>query len=62
MIKNGGKPDFNRYINNECRKSLCWTNKSRKIMKYNWMHEESRNKRNIVINDFKVFVGLTIVC
>ena len=30
IIKNGGKPDFKTYSNIECRKSLCWTNKTKK--------------------------------
>ncbi len=35
IIKNRGKPDFKTYSNTECRKSLCWTNKTRKSIKYN---------------------------
>ena len=42
IIKNGGKPDFKTYGNEECRKSLCWTNKTRKSINYKWMQEESR--------------------
>ncbi len=30
IIKNGGKPDFKTCRAIECRKSLCWTNKTRK--------------------------------
>ena len=62
IIKNGGKPDFKTYSNIECRKSLCWTNKTRKAINYKWMQEESRGTKYIIINNFKVFVGLPIIC
>ncbi len=35
IIKNGGIPDFKTYSSIECRKSLCWTNKTRKAINYN---------------------------
>jgi hypothetical protein len=62
IIKNGGKPDFKTYGTTECRKSLCWTNKTRKAINYKWMQEESRGNNYIVINNFKVFVGLPVIC
>jgi hypothetical protein len=42
IIKNGGKPDFKTYESIECKKSLCWTNKTRKAINYKWMKVESR--------------------
>jgi hypothetical protein len=62
IIKNGGKPDFKTYRKTECRKSLCWTNKTRKSINYKWMQEESRGVPYIVVNNFKIFVGLPIIC
>jgi hypothetical protein len=32
IIKNGGKPEFKKYGNEECRKSLCWTNKLENLL------------------------------
>ena len=32
VVKNGGKLNFNTYDNKECKKSLCWTNKTRKLI------------------------------
>jgi hypothetical protein len=34
IIKKGGKPDFKKYSNTECHKTLCWTNKTRKAINY----------------------------
>jgi hypothetical protein len=62
IIKKGGKPDFKKYSNTECRKSLCWTNKTRKAINYKWMIKEADDKKYIIINNFKVFVGLPIIC
>ena len=58
----GGKPNFNKYGKVECRKSLCWTNKTRKEINYKWMLEESKDKPYIIINNVKVFCGLPIIC
>ncbi len=62
IIKNGGKPDFKTYGTTECRKSLCWTNKTRKAINYKWMQEESRGVDYNIVNNFKVFVGLPVIC
>jgi hypothetical protein len=62
IIKKGGKPDFKKYGNVECRKSLCWTNKTRKSINYKWMMKESNDQKYIIINNFKVFVGLPVIC
>jgi hypothetical protein len=45
IIKNGGKSDFKTYCNTECRKSLCWINKTRKSINYKWMQEEARGNK-----------------
>ncbi len=62
VIKNGDKPDFKTYNNTECRKSSCWTNKTRKSNNYKWMIKEAENQKYIIITNFKVFVGLPIIC
>jgi hypothetical protein len=59
IIKNRDKPDFKTYGTTECRKSLCWTNKTRKAINYKWMQEESRGVDYIIVYNFKVFVGFT---
>ena len=61
IVKDGGKPDYKTYGNTECRKSLCWTNKTRKLINNKWMLEESKNKKYIVVNNIKVFVGLPVI-
>ena len=61
IIKKGGKPDFKKYSNTECRKSLCWTNKTRKAINYKWMIKEAEDQKYIIINNFKVFLGLPII-
>ncbi len=62
IIKNGGKPDLNTYGTTECRKSVCWTNTTRKAINYKWMQKEATDKTFIIINNFKIFVGLPIIC
>ena len=62
LIKNGGKPDFKTYSNTECRKSLCCTDKTRKAINYKWMQKEAKDKKYIINNKFKVFVGLPVIC
>ncbi len=62
IIKNGCKPDFKTYRTTECRKSLCWTNKTRKAINYKWMQEESRGVDYIIVNNSKVFARLPVIC
>ena len=62
IVKNGGKSDFKSYGTTECRKSFCWTNKTRKTINYKWMQGESRGVEYIVVNDIKVFVVLPVIC
>ena len=44
LVKDGGKPDYTAYGKTECRKSLCWTNKTRKLINNKWRLEESKKK------------------
>ncbi len=34
IVKNWGRPDFKAYETTQCKKSLCWTNKTRKEINY----------------------------
>jgi hypothetical protein len=61
IVKEGGKINYKTYDNKECRKSLCWTNKTRKLINNKWMVDESKNKKYIVVNNIKVFVGLPVI-
>ncbi len=49
-ITNVGKPDFRTYGTTECRKSLSWTNKTRKAINYKWMQDEGKDNVYIIIN------------
>ncbi len=56
-VKEVGKPYFKMYDNKECRKSLCWTNKTRKLINSKWMVDASKkNKKSTVVNNFKVLL------
>jgi hypothetical protein len=59
--KEGGKPNCKTYNNKECRKLFCWTNMTRKSINNIWMVDESKNKKYIVVNNIKVFVGLPVI-
>ena len=61
-VRNGGRPDFSTYGKTECRKSLCWTNRRRKLINNTWMLKEAKNKKFVVVNNIKVFVGLPVIC
>ena len=62
IVRDGGKPNFSTYDNKECKKSICWTNRTRKLINNKWMVKESKDKKYIVVNNIKVFVGLPIIC
>jgi hypothetical protein len=46
----------------EQRKSLAWTNKTRKAINYKWMMKESLNNKFIIVNNIKVFKSLPFIC
>ncbi len=35
---------------------------TRKAINYKWMQEESRGVDYVIVNNFKVFVGLPVIC
>ena len=61
IVKNGDKHNFKMYKNNECRKSICWTNRTRKLINNNWILKEAKNKKIIIVKNIKVFVGLPVI-
>jgi hypothetical protein len=62
LSKHGKFNDVSKYGNKEQRKSLAWTNKTRKAINYKWMMKESSDKKHIIVNNFKVFKSLPVIC
>ena len=60
-VKQGLSIDFSKYGKKECRKSIAWTNRTRKIINNEWMLKESKGKTFYVINNCKVFSGMPII-
>jgi hypothetical protein len=60
-IRNGQNFDKSSYGKKECRKSLCWTNGTRHIINQKCMNQEAINKKYIIMNEIKFFVGLPII-
>ena len=61
-LRNGEKPKIELYGNKECRRSICWTNKMRKVINERWNMEESKTRPYIIINNIKVYKDLPLVC
>ena len=59
--KKGDKIDVTKYGNKEQRKSLAWTNKTRKAINAQWMMKEALGKKYIIVNNIKVFKTLPII-
>lgn len=60
-VKKGHDIDLSNYRKKECRKSIAWTNMTRKIINNEWMLKESKGKECYFINGCKVFVSLPII-
>jgi hypothetical protein len=60
-VRNGDKINFKNYGSKECRKSLCWTNRTRNIINKRWMLKEAEGKEYILVNNWKIFPGLPII-
>ncbi len=39
-----------------------YVGQTRKSINYKWMMKESNDQKYIIINNFKVFVGLPVIC
>jgi hypothetical protein len=53
--------NYSNYGKKVCRRSLCWTNKTRKAVNAEQMLKEAEGKQCYLINNMKVFVGLPLI-
>ena len=60
-IREGGQIKFNKYGKNECRKSICWTNRIRKAIDQKWNLKENQNIKYITLNNMRVYKNLPII-
>jgi hypothetical protein len=60
-IREGGTIKFNKYGKKDCRKSICWTNRTRKAINQKWNLKESQNVKYITLNDMRVYKNLPII-
>ena len=60
-VRNGEMIDFKTYEKKECRKSLAWTNSTRKAINLKWMNKEAKENKHIIVDNIKVFKGLPII-
>ena len=60
-VKQGKPINFKTYGNKECRKALCWTNKTRNAINQKNMINESKDKKFITVNNIRVFEDLPII-
>ena len=61
-IREGKTINFNKYGNKECRKSICWTNRTRKAINQKWNLKESQNVKYITLKHMRVYKSLPIIC
>jgi hypothetical protein len=50
-IREGGQIKFNKYGKKDCRKSICWTNRTRKAINQKWNIKESQDVKYITLNN-----------
>lgn len=60
-IKKGKPIDYKAYGDKPQRKSICWTNKTRKGVNEEWMLKESVDKEFVYIGYNRVFEGLPVI-
>jgi hypothetical protein len=61
-IREGQTIDFNKYGKKECRKSICWTNRTRKAINQKWNLKESQNVKYVTLKNMRVYKSLPIIC
>jgi GTPase SAR1 family protein len=61
-IREGGQINFNKYGKKDCRKSICWTNRTRKAINQKWNLKESQNVKYITLKHMRVYKSLPIIC
>ena len=49
------------YRKKDCRKSICWTNKTRKAINQKWNLKESQDTKYITLNNMRVYKSLPII-
>jgi hypothetical protein len=60
-VREGQSINFAAYGSKECRRSIAWTNRTRKTINAEWMLKEAKIRPHVLINKFKVFVGLPVI-
>jgi hypothetical protein len=48
-------------VKKDCRKSICWTNRTRKAINQKWNLKESHNVKYISLNNMRVYKNLPII-
>ena len=61
-IRDGKSINFNKYGKKECRKSICWTNRTRKAINQKWNLKESQNVKYVTLKNMRVYKNLPIIC
>jgi len=57
-IREGKNINFNKYGKKECRKSICWTNRTRKAINQKWNLKESQNVKYVTLKNMRVYKNL----
>ena len=60
-INNNEKIDIKAYGKKECRRSICWTNSTRKAINTMWNLKESGDIKFKMIGDIRVYKNLPII-
>ena len=60
-IREGEKIKFNKYGKKDCRKSICWTNRTRKAINQAWNLKESQDFKYITLNNMRVYKHLPTI-
>ena len=60
-INQDGTIKFNKYGKKDCRKSICWTNRTRKAINQKWNLKESQNVKYITLNNMRIYKNLPII-
>ncbi len=61
-IREGKTINFNKYGKKECRKSICWTNRTRKAVNQKWNLKESQNEKYVNLKNMRIYKSLPIIC
>jgi hypothetical protein len=57
-----GKPiNFNKYGKKDCRKSICWTNRTRKAINEKWNIKESKDVKYVTLKNMRVYIKICLL-